>query len=167
MARESFESYMKLSWGSAMRYLAALLGSGKNPDDSDFSVDVNVISFPENEEVIALASGMDTEGGRTSADIVNKYGRGVAFLVDVAEVNGSGSLETIQIEAKIGDGYATVTGGVFSGPITDVGQFVFWFVPNKSSNEAGFVRNYHIRTITTTDAEGNDITYSITVVHLL
>jgi hypothetical protein len=151
---------MQKSIWSVARYFLAMILSGTDKDGSPFGLS------PENEEAVALASAIDTAGGRTSEDIINKYGHGIAVLIDVTELNGSATLDGCVLEAKVGQGYI-VLAGVLGTPITAIGQNATWFCPNKPNNSEGFVRTYRLRTVSTTDDEGNDITYSVTVVHLL
>jgi hypothetical protein len=73
-----------LSAAEALRQLVTALFDRVKPDGSVFTLPV-----PENEEVEALASAEDTEGSRTSGELVNKYGRGIAILLEVTEATSA------------------------------------------------------------------------------
>jgi hypothetical protein len=175
------------------RAVAASLLSGKDKDGNDFKLPVEMVEgggvtqvegFPENEEVVALTSATDTTGGRTSADIVNKYGRGIALLVEVTAGNGGDDVgdgdfalqAEFGIEAKNGSGYSNFAYAI--RPITTTGEypqrFLFFFHPELSASpyadgveQTPVLRTYRVKTSCATDGAGNNLTYSIRVVHLL
>jgi hypothetical protein len=150
----------------------------------DASAFGEVLGFPENEEIVALENEPDVTGGRTSADLVNKYGRGIFLLVKVTGANGGtddgkGGLAVqceFGIEMKVADGYAGFTYALvaISSESEFPRYFVFFFHPEIATSQYadGAVqtpvpRNYRVKTSSATDDQGNDISYSVTVVHLL
>lgn len=123
-------------------------------------------------EQTALASGQDTSGGRTSANLMNYNAKGITILLDVTAVNGTGSISEIDIQAKLANGYKTIGSWATLG-IAATGQYVFQLAPGAASAgdftaapiQAFLPRKFRIKTVAATDAAGNDVTYSITVVY--
>lgn len=123
-------------------------------------------------EQTALASGSDTTGGRTSADLVNYNAKGITILLDVTVVNGTGRISEVRVQAKLANGYADIGAWTTLG-IAAVGQYVFQFAPGAASAgsftaapiQAALPRNFRVQTVAATDAAGNDVTYSVTVVY--
>lgn len=144
----------------------------------DLQTTLDALAVPENEEVVALASGIDTANGRITDALVNKYWRGIAVYFDVTGKNGTGVFVSLSLHLLDSQG-AMVT-SLFSldaSGMDDVGGYAFWFYPLApgvpvGNNWKGYAptpvpRNYRLHVISTTDAVGNDLTYSAKVVYML
>jgi hypothetical protein len=124
---------------------------------------------PENEEVVALASAKDTTSGRTSEVFVNKHARGLVLMVSITGHTGTGTIDSVSIFSHgsewltfedlgfTSNGIAFLT--CYPGIAEDTDTF------RRKSRPAP--QQFTIKTLCTTDNAGNDITYSVTVVHLL
>lgn len=136
-----------------------------------------VTGFPENEEIVALPSGKSTTAWRVSDWISNKWGKSLILLVEVSEINGTGTLNHVVLEAKVGEdfieflpflnidlqdaGAKAILVATPSAPPASSGEYTQWV-------QGVMPRTYRIRGIASgVDNAGNDITYSVTVVHLL
>lgn len=134
------------------------------------------VTAPENEEVVALASGLDSAGGRTSALLTNRHGRAMRLLIEITATEEK-TITDVIVEARVGAGYvalATFTGLTFA----TVDRHMLTVIPfdvanlNEWSNDGPAVRalmtrSYRIRTVSDTSDAMHGMTYSITVVHLL
>lgn len=133
------------------------------------------VATPENVAVEALASARDTTGGRASADMVNKFGRGLAVLVNITEVRGTGVLSKVAIEAKILGSYVYIFEKTLDAAALGASMFAIYPGSTGAASSTGYgevadvpmVRDYRVRTETLTDGAGDDVTYSVSVVHLL
>lgn len=90
----------------------------------------NMVTTKLNREFPALASGVDAADGRTSDWLFNNGGSGIAVLLDVTAVEGTGQLTQLVVRTKNAAGSVfQVASVVFSSPITATGQYAFLLHP--------------------------------------
>lgn len=163
MSKPTYDELMAGNTAVRVRDFVARVWSGKNKDGSDFVV------FPENEEVVALASEVDTAAGRTSELIVNRYGRAALIYVDVT-VGNEADISELHLDARVNNVWVSLTGNLLGGTLSEVGVTTYLVSPvaGEGTAQARIPRRYRIRVVSNSnDGGGRDITYSVTVVHLL
>lgn len=128
----------------------------------------------ENEEIEVLPMARDLTNGRTSADIVNRYGRGCLLLFDFTVVGGDGNIANVELQAKIGDGYYTFWQTNIFNFNTNIAVQAIALYPGVA--QGGYddqiynlviPRIYRIKTTGLSGADVDFATYSVKVVHLL
>ena len=164
----------RFAFGTAKltRNLLSRLLSGTDENNNDWGLPTRITNpedisggggggaFPENEEIVALESATDTTGGRTSADIVNRYGRNAVLFLNLTEIVGThASLENLFFEAKMFDDYVLI--GAINPSVDVAGKYLY-----TAEQCPKLPRTYRIRTITQANS-GESIAYSVNVVHLL
>jgi hypothetical protein len=149
--------------GIKVRYEETAEGSG---------VYIASSAFPENEEVVALASDDDATGGRTSSELTNRYGRALAILLSITEVTDS-SFISLDVEAKVGSAWVSI--GSYSLNLTETGEHLLLLHPTIADTPLGYTglvnsvlpRVYRITTTTNANGTSKTLSYSVTCVHLL
>jgi hypothetical protein len=123
------------------------------------------------QEDIALPSVARTAAA-TGALLTNMQARGILLLVDITAVGGSpGSITSVNVQAQIGANYKTIYAFTGLTTLNAVGQFAFCIYPGAASAgswQAAPIQGpmpRHFR-VTTTHADANSTTYSVTVVYL-
>jgi hypothetical protein len=132
------------------------------------------VATPENAVVEALASARVTSASRTSSVLTNRHGRGLLILIDVTEIRGTGALTGVTINSVYeGKSYAIADFDSGPLPIAAVSQIAVGIYPGIADGD-GYYKNkinpgreYAITVSATADGAGNDVTYSVSVIHLL
>jgi hypothetical protein len=122
------------------------------------------------QEAIALPSVARTAAA-TGATLLNQGARGILLLVDITAVGGSpGSITSVNVQALICTSWKTVY--AFTGlTLNSISQAAFCIYPGAASAgswQAAPLQGpipRHFR-VTTTHADANSTTYSVTVVYL-
>jgi hypothetical protein len=157
-----------LSAAEALRQLVTALFDKVKPDGSAFTLPV-----PENEEVVALLSAEDDASGRTSDELTNRYGQGVAILIDVTEATDA-TLSAVRVQMKVGAAWMSIA-EFTSLVLTDVGPYAFLVYPGSALMtgwtatpvDSRVLRRYRIEVTTNANGSSKTMTYGVTCVHLL
>jgi hypothetical protein len=121
-------------------------------------------------EQIAIPSAARTAAA-TGATLTNNWAKGLALLVDVTAVGGSpGSITSVNVQVLIGTSWKTIY-AFTSLTLNVIGQSAFCIYPGAASAASWTAAPLqgpvprHLR-VTTTHADANSITYSVTAVNL-